>query len=158
MAYNTIAVISEGSVQKEALASGTVTPGMLLEQTSAAADTVKAHATAGGHAQAAFAVEDDLQGNDIDDNYSAGDRVLYKVFRPGDEVNALLANGQNVSKGDKLVSNGDGYLKARTYPADSSAVVQEEHVVGYTKEANDRSSSSSAIDAAETARILVEIC
>jgi len=114
MAYKTIAVISEGSVQKEALASGTVTPGMLLEQTSAAAATVKAHAVAGGHAQSAFAVEDDLQGNDIDDNYATGARVLYKVFRPGDEVYALLANGENIAIGDKLSSNGDGYLKKAT--------------------------------------------
>jgi len=158
MSYNTISVISEGSVQKEALASGSITPGHLLEQTNAAVDTVKVHATAGDFAQKAFAVEDDLQGNTIDDVYTVGERVLYKVFRPGDEVYALLANGQNISKGDKVVSNGDGAVKARTYPADSSAVVQEEHVVGIAKEANDRSSSSSAIDDAESARLLIEVC
>ncbi|RLC74502.1 MAG: hypothetical protein DRI61_16500 [Chloroflexi bacterium] len=158
MAYNTISLISEGAVQKEALASGSITPGMLLEQTSAAAATVKAHATAGDIAQAAFAVEDDLQGNGIDTVYATTKRVLYKVFRPGDEVYAVLKNGQNIAIGDKLVSAGDGTLKKRTYPADSSAVVQEEHVVGYARNANDRSSSSSAIDAAESNRIIVEIC
>jgi len=155
MSYNTIAVISEGAVQKEALASGNVTPGHLLEQTSDAVDTVKVHAGAGGHAQSMFAVEDDMQGNVITTVYATGKRVFYKVFRPGDEVNALIANGQNVAKGDKLVSNGNGELKKEL--GDSSEIT-DEHVVGYAREANDRSSSSSAIDAAESDRILVEIC
>jgi len=153
MAYNTIAVISEGSVQKEALASGSITPGHLLEQTTAAADTVKVHATAGGHAQSAFAVEDDLQGNTIDDAYASGKRVLYKVFRPGDEVYALIANGENISKDDMLMSAGDGTLKETT--GDSSGTIVEPHIVGYAREACDMSDSSGADP---SGRCLVEIC
>lgn len=98
----------------EALASGSITPGHLVELTSATQDTVKVHATAAGEAQRAFAVEDDLQGNDIDDVYSSGANVLYAIFNRGDEVYAILATGQTVTKGDKLESAGNGQLRKLT--------------------------------------------
>ena len=101
-------------ITKEALASGTITPGHLVELTDADADTVKVQAAAKADCQLAFALEDDLQGNDIDDNYTAGKRVLYGIFQRGDEVYAILAAGQTITKGGALESAGAGALGAYT--------------------------------------------
>ena len=150
-ARNTI-TIKGTPVFGEALASGTIKPGYLLERTNAATDTVKAHATAGGKALAMFALEDDLQGNDIDDNYSSGDLTQFGIFRAGDEVLAWIANGEAIAKADALVSNGDGTLKEAS--PDSSGTIIEEFVLAYAREACDMSSSSSADP---SGRCIVEI-
>ena len=103
MAHNTIAVRVHTLVREEAIAGGTITPGMLCERNSV--DKFIVHATAGGPAQTLFAVEDDLQGDTIDTNYATtGDntRVQANIFRAGDLVNALLANGENAAIGDFL--------------------------------------------------------
>lgn len=97
------------SVQREAVAGGTITPGMLLAISGTAA---VAHASAGGAAQAAFAVENDMVGKGIDDDYVADDNVIYRVFPEGARVYAILASGQNVAAGALLQSAGNGRLSA----------------------------------------------
>lgn len=94
---------------EEAVASGTITPGMLLVQD--ANGKVKAHATAGGTAERNYALEDALQGKIISDNYSSGDVVGYVSAQPGDNIYALLAAGEAVTRDEFLTSNGDGTLK-----------------------------------------------
>ena len=91
-----------------------------------------------------FAIEDELQGNGISTAYATTKLVQAMIFLPGDEVQARITNGENISKGDKLVSNGDGTLKKAF--AESSAIVIEQHVVAYAREANDMSGSSGADD------------
>lgn len=119
MAYNTI-TIDSNQPTKEGIASGSIYPGMLLERTSTA-DTVKAHSLDQQKVHANLvAVEDSLQGNDIDDVYATTKRIFFKAFLPGDVVYAYIAAGQNVSIGDKLVSNGSGYLEKESN--DSSAI------------------------------------
>jgi len=139
-------------VKGEALASGVVKPGYLLERTSAATDTVKAHATKGGKALMMFALEDDLQGDGIDDNYASGDLVQFGIFRSGDEVLAWIANGQAIAKADDLSSNGDGTLSEAV--PDSSGIITETHVIARAREACDMSGSS-AVD--PSGRCIVEI-
>jgi len=152
MAYKKVEVVVHGDiVQHEAIASGSVTPGMLLERTSTA-DTFKAHATAGGHWNRAIALQDYLQGSEISTAIATTARFQAWTARPGDQFYGLLANGENVSIGDKLVSNGDGYLKKAT--ADSSGVIVEEHIVGEALTAVDMSDSSGADP---SGRILVEV-
>ena len=146
---NTITGYSRHFKQIEALASGEITPGHLLERTSATADTVKVHALAGGVAQRIFAIEDALQGNGIDDVYADGALVQARQYMPGDLVYALISNGENISKADKLVSAGDGTLQK----ADSDSATMEEDTVAYALEANDMSGSSGA----DSPRCLVEI-
>ena len=97
-------------VREEGLASGTITPGMLVEQTSATAPTFRAHATEGGFAERAFAVEDALQGKTVTDNYATTTRVSVNVYAPGARVNALVAGGSHVSIGEHLTSGADGML------------------------------------------------
>jgi len=142
MANNTI-ILKGCGVRNEAVASGSITPGMLVALTNATADTVVAHNVAGGTCERAFAVEDDLQGNDIADAYATGSRVQYNIMQPGDEVYALLANGESAAKAAKLESNGDGYL--RVVDADASAdEIAVQSVVAVALEAVDMSDSSAA--------------
>lgn len=129
-------VLKGGGIKKERAAVAAITPGHLIEVTSA--DKVQVHSTAGGLAQKAFAVEDDLQGNTITDAYAAADRVQYMVLERGAEVNALIADGEAIAIGDKLVSAGDGTLKELTSES------TDESVVAIALEACDMSGSSGA--------------
>lgn len=138
MAIKTIVVKGEG-IRFEALANAGITPGHLVEIMSTG--KMRVHATAGGNAEKAFAVEDDIQGNNIDHAYSADDLVQYEIFRPGDVVLAMLANGQNVAIGDKLESSGTGTLTK--YAADSQDPY-EDTIVGVAMEAVNMSDSSLA--------------
>ena len=88
-----------------------------------------------------FALEDELQGKGINDNYSSGDLVSVWIPGRGDQVFAILADGENVAVGDLLESNGAGYLRKHT--AGSAGVVEFPlAVVGYATEAVDLSGSS----------------
>ncbi|MBU0973850.1 MAG: hypothetical protein KKC20_24645 [Proteobacteria bacterium] len=118
-----------------------ITPGMLLEVTSTGA--VKAHATAGGNVLPMFALEDELQGNGIADNYAASAKIQVWVPQRGEEVNAILAAGQNVSIGDFLESNGAGKLRA--HGADSTGIYYPNVIVGIAMAAVDLSGSG-AVD------------
>lgn len=102
--------LSEPDVRREAVAGGTITPGMLIERTTG--ELVVAHDDADNIAQPAFALENDLTGRGIADDYAEDDQVLYGVFGQGANVYAWLASGQNITKGALLTSNGNGQLKA----------------------------------------------
>ena len=93
---------------EELLAAGTITPGMLLEVTTSG--TVRAHATEGGCAERLIAVEDALQGQTVDDDYSASDVVSMAVAAPGAVFNMLMKKGETGSPGQEVVSAGDGTL------------------------------------------------
>lgn len=139
MAKNTIMIKVYGEpVIEEIVAAGTITPGFLLEVTSA--DKVQAHATAEGNAIPMFALEDEYQGNDIDDNYSADDQVQVWIPQRGEQVYGLLADGETVVIGDYLASNGDGYL--RKHDPDDSGGIQINGIVAQALEALDMSDSS----------------
>ena len=114
-----------------------ITPGHLVELTSA--DKVQAHGTEGGNAIPQFALEDELQGKAITDAYAADDRVFVWVAGRGDEVNAILADGENVAIGDFLESKGNGTLKK--WVAESATDVPNA-IVGQALEAVDMSGSS----------------
>lgn len=137
-------------IRKERTAGGVITPGHLVYLTSA--NTVAVHANAGQNAQKAFAVENDLVGGTISDNYAASSKVQYEIMERGAEVNALIANGENISIGDALESAGDGTLQKHTPDSESVDVdssgnvvtVYGEAIVGYALEAVDMSDSSGA--------------
>jgi len=149
MATKTITV-SGDPVRREYIAEGAVTPGHLCELVSTG---IKSHATAGGRAAAIFALEDDLQGNEIGTAYTDNNQVQTGHFKPGDRVYALLANGENASVGSWLESAGDGTL--RVVDADSSVgLVVTGSVIGFATEAVDMSGSS-GVD--PSGRIIVEI-
>ena len=137
--------------RSEALAAAGITPGHLIQLDSDG--KFKVHASAGIAAAKCFAIEDDLQGKVITDAYVAADIVQAVYALPGDDIYALLANGESVSIGDVLCSNGNGELKETTL--DSSGIVIEEYPLAVALEAVDMSDSSGADPA--TARIKVRV-
>ena len=106
---NTILLKGRG-IRKEAVAGGTITPGDLLTINSSA--QLIRHATAGGKAGALFAVENDIVGKEIDDNYSANDYVQAEYLTTGCEVYAnVAAAAAAIVIGDLLESDGTGGLR-----------------------------------------------
>ena len=126
--------------REEAVAAGTITPGMLIEEDSAG--EFQAHSTEGGRASLLFAEVDALQGNTLDDDYSADDLVSANVELPGNEVQAFLKAGENVSIGDELISAGDGTLIANGSESSGVTVAQ---IIAVAREAEDLSGSG-AVD------------
>lgn len=120
-------------------AAAATTPGMILERDSN--DEFKPHATAEDPWGGYVACEDELQGKTISDEYSIDDIIRVAIVRRGDRVNMLLQDDENVSIGDKLVSNGDGTV--RKLSGDSSAMeIPGGGLIGEADEALDLSGSS----------------
>jgi hypothetical protein len=148
MAYNTVKLKNYSNVFIEGTANAAISPGMLIELMST--DKWRAHATAGGNAVKAFALENYLEGKDINDAYAAADEVQIWLPTPGDEVYALIADEQNIAIGDFLESNGSGYLQkhasdeASEGSARAQMTVYPLQIVGQALEALDLTSLSAA--------------
>ena len=113
MAYRTITQRCATIVQDEARCGTgkTIKPGYLVEFWSdGGVKALCAHRIAGGNASPIFAIEDELQGKDTADSYTAGKNVPVRTFRSGDLVAALVPTGQTITIGMKLESVGDGTL------------------------------------------------
>jgi hypothetical protein len=150
---NTIKLKNYLNVFEEFVANAGITPGHLVEVMSTG--KVRVHTTAEGNVLPMFAIEDELQGNDIDTAYVAADQVQVWIPTRGDIVNAILADEENVAIGDFLTSAGDGTLK-KYDPAASAAVIENPAlIVGVAVSALNLSSSSAATIAAT--RIAVRI-
>lgn len=108
MALKTIVYKGSG-IRKEAVAGGAITPGHLVALDSSGDLIV--HATNGGQAQRAFAVENELNGGEIGDAYATLDRAFYEVLPHGAEVYGWLADEENAAIGNFLASFGDGTMK-----------------------------------------------
>lgn len=149
MAYKTITIVGTPT-KKEFDAGAAITPGHLLYLASDG--DVEVHATAGGTAAPWFALEDDLQGKEIGDAYTAANRVQTGIFKPGDEVYALLADGENAAIGSYVESNGTGELRVVDTDA-STGDIGVQSVVGVAMEAVNL--TASAISAAARIRIMI---
>jgi hypothetical protein len=151
MAFHKIAV-SPPTEMYERIAAAAVTPGMLIELTTA--DKYQAHSGAGLACASLFALENSIVGGGIGDAYATGDVVKAGAFASGHRVYALLADGENAAIGNKLESNGDGYL--RVVDTDSSAATIKVGSVRFQAlEALDMSGSSGADPASQ--RILIAV-
>ena len=102
----------------EALVAGhlaDITPGDLLEWTSAAIETVQLSTIAAGPLfPHAFALQNTALGGDIDTDYAPNETCRYVIPRAGDEIYAWLENAESTTRFVTfLVSNGsNGTLKA----------------------------------------------
>ena len=96
----------------ENLAHAALSPGHILQLN--ADDEVLKHNSAGGDGLCRVAVEDALQGNTVATAYAAAALVPNHIQRKGTKFQALLAAGQDISKGDPLMSDGLGCLTMRT--------------------------------------------
>lgn len=142
MAKKTIKLKKYLDIINEYVANAAITPGNLIELMSTG--KVRKHSTSGGNATAMFALEDELQGKDIDDDYAAAAPVQCWTPVRGEEVFAWLANGETAVIGSLLASNGDGTLKVYTAPSVGSAEVYTDYqdpIVGLALEAVDMSGS-----------------
>jgi hypothetical protein len=156
MLFNTIKLKNYSKVMVEYAAAAALYPGQLLELTSSG--TVQKHSGAGKTALPMFAVEDELQGKGITEAYAAGDVVQCWIPGRGDEVYVKLADAENVVIGDRLESNGLGFVRkvVRSNESWESADSQQaksqydHHIVGIALEAQDLSTlegSESSLDA-----------
>ncbi|KKK77738.1 hypothetical protein LCGC14_2850570 [marine sediment metagenome] len=108
MAIKTILVVgAELSIRKEGIAGAAVTPGHLVQGPASA---IIVHAGAGLSAQKSFAVENEVVGNPISEDYAANDTLLYAVCPPGSIVYAIAA-AAGVTAEDFVESTGDGTLR-----------------------------------------------
>lgn len=108
MNYNKIHLIGNGRTD-EAVAAAAITPGHLVKQNTVG-KLIK-HDTEGGYAEAAFAVEDALQGKTIDDAYVTNAQAFFVLPGKGDVVYAFLEAGESVTPADFLTSAGNGNLQ-----------------------------------------------
>ncbi len=108
MAIKTIIVVgAEFAIRKEGIAAGVITPGHLVQ----GPDTdIIVHANTGETAQKSFAMENEVVGGAIDDDYADNDTVLYAVLPPGSIVYAI-ADAGGVTAEDFVDSAGLGTLK-----------------------------------------------
>lgn len=97
---------------REDICNAAITPGMICNFN--ANDKLQKHGTSGGFGPPLVALEADYIGNGVADAYAAGDRVPYADCNSGVIFWGHLASGQNVARGADLMSNGDGFLTAKT--------------------------------------------
>ncbi len=148
---NTVKVKKYSDIVEEYDAAAAITPGQLIEHISTG--KVQRHSTAEGNALKMFALEDELQGKGLADNYALDNKVQCWVAGRGDHVNALLADGETVVIGSELASNGDGDL--RLHDISSGGAEFPDALIGYALEAVDLSGSSGADPA--TRRLLIRV-
>ena len=141
MAKNTIRLKNYVNVFEEIEAASAIIPGELVE--IIAAGTVQVHSTEGGNVLPMFAIEDELQGKGIDEAYAAGDQVQVWIPTRGDQVYAILEDGNDVVIGDFLESNGLGEVQLHVADVGDSTVGGVDHaIVGVALEAVTLSGSS----------------
>jgi F0F1-type ATP synthase membrane subunit c/vacuolar-type H+-ATPase subunit K len=105
MSSNTIVLKCNGH-REEYKANAALSPGHLLTINSSG-ECLK-HAAAGQRVPVIVAVENALAGKTINDAFASGDRVPVVVGSKGDILQVRLQSGQSASRGDGLVSAGDG--------------------------------------------------
>ena len=142
---NTIA-LKGGFIRKELEAAAAITPGHMVEITSAGLCQVQSGLALA--AQRAFALENDLVGKGIDDAYAVSETVQFGVCERGAEVYAWLDGNQSVAIGTKLGPGGDGSLV-------ELGSLEEGAVCAIALETVDNSAGSSA--GADHMRITVEV-
>jgi len=133
MAVNTIKLTKYSDVIREHDAHAAIIPGALLELNSD--NEVLNHDTAQGSCvPIMFALEDELQGKGINDNYAAGDKVQVWIPGRGDIVYALLKDEQTLSIGDFVESDGYGKVQKSAVPASGNEDVFDHYLVGVAME------------------------
>jgi len=136
MAKNTVKVKSYLSIEEEKIAAAALSPGHLIERTSA--DKVQKHSTAGGPALPMFALEDDFQGRGVGDAY---DTTTYSncicwIPTRGDQVYARISStSEDLVIGDFVESAGDGTLRKYDIASSGGVIEGASVIVGRAVEA-----------------------
>jgi len=96
-------------INEDDKALAAITPGHLIMATSVG---VQKNTAAGVRVAAAFALERDELGSNIDVAYASGDYVKAGSFHAGQRVYAFAASGVTVAKGAYLTPDNAGMFKA----------------------------------------------
>lgn len=138
-------------VQKELVADAAITPGHIVEQMTTG--NVRKVANAAVTQQKCFAIENYLEGKTIATAYAAADQVLVRYFSPGDEVYAVLMDGEIIAIGEKLeVGTDDGELRKQDVNS-AGPITAPSAIIGYAKEALDASDSAATAIASRRFRL-----
>jgi hypothetical protein len=106
---NTIVLKGKGHYG-EGEANSAISPGMAVAMAADGKFDVPAGTQAETLKESGLSIarEDSLQGNTIDDAYADTDRLFYYECLRGDEVNALVKDGETIAVGDLLVVEAGG--------------------------------------------------
>lgn len=118
--------IEEGEIVSDYgyLGDPLVYPGMGVQRTVDGID-VGIGAATGARGVVAVAIEDHLLGKTIEDPYVEGGTCRFVVPMVGDEVQVLVAEGQNLAVGAMVVCNTSGLWIAATAEANQPFQVME---------------------------------
>jgi len=103
---DTIIIKGEAWVTHETEAAVIVTPGEFVIFDGSGEFVLPA----AGDLSKLIVIEDDLQGQEIMDDYAVNDRVRAVFMQPGSVVQAILTDGQNVPIGRELEVDANGTL------------------------------------------------
>ena len=127
---------ADGANQKpltvEGVAVAATAPGTILKETASGLEANDVAATQFGE-QLIVADKDQMRSKSVDDNWTINENMVAIIPRSGEVINALVATGQTLIKGDALSRNGAGLLKKAVTPATVGATSEE--VVAYADEA-----------------------
>lgn len=130
---NTIVLIGQlRDNHEERRVATIVKPGYLMD-TNADGKVIPA-ATRGAKGELYVAKEDYLQGKTINDAYAVGDLCMIHKAKSGNKIALVLAAGENVAKGDQLISAGDGTVVKYASDVLSNVVAQSTAVTNTTTE------------------------
>lgn len=136
-------VHSKGSARHEEAVAGVagMLPGMLAKLNSSG--QIVKHTTEGGALgdETLVVEENALFGDNPDTAYTVDTQANYLIPQKGSVVNMLLEDGQNLSIGEKVMSAGNGLIKA-TDDIESGETLA--HVIGVAEEARDLTGSNSS--------------
>jgi len=128
-------------VEIEGTASESIEPGHLVER--GGTDDFQKHSTAEGTTMKHFAFNNYEKGDDINTSLPSGENMKVWKPRPGDVVYAYVTGDfASISKGDFLVSHGDGTLEPES---GDSGGVNAEAIVGQAIEDVTTSSTDSRV-------------
>ncbi len=111
MAKKVIKLMGEPIQNEDDKAAEVITPGHLVNFDSSG-DLIK-HATAAADHALTIAFEREEMGNGIDVNYAIGDTVKVGHFWPGQRFLGFIASGQNITKGNRMESAGNGTFRVQ---------------------------------------------
>lgn len=121
-------------IYNERTATEAITPGMLVNPTTSTS-VEKNDLVGDGNGVVEVAVENDIFGKGIDDDYASGDTVLSQILTPGCEFNGLVAAGALAIVYDAYVTPAAGGFLA---------VGTRANAIGMAREAVDNSGGGTA--------------
>jgi hypothetical protein len=145
-------VVKGGEEAVEALANeANIYPGHLMDLLSTG--KVQMNDTVAQPIERIVAIEDYLQGNDIANAYTNGERVSMRKFLPNDVALLVLADGENVAIGDYVEPTTGGEVKKLAVNSDGVTVTNKAAVLGVAVTAVDASDSATTALASRRIKI-----